>query len=186
RRGYAPALPEGGLEPRPRRARSHRLELRQGLRRRQRDAERDRRGAGLRRQRLRARVPRREADAGREGAPDLRGNEPDPAHRDRPAAPQRMMDSPPSSELRRSPPSLRGAQILRALPTLVRDPAAFLASARAIHGDVYTVDLGVGRALLLNQPRHAQHVLVDKAENYKKAGPLLSSLRALAGNGLWV
>ena len=78
-RGDAPALSEGGVEPRQRRPRSHRLELRQGVRRRQRDADRDRRRAGLRRQRLREGVPGREADARREGAPDLRGHEPDPA-----------------------------------------------------------------------------------------------------------
>ena len=42
---------------------------------------------GLRRQRLREGVPGREADARRQGAPDLRGHEPDPAHRHRQAAP---------------------------------------------------------------------------------------------------
>jgi acyl-CoA dehydrogenase len=50
-------------------------------------ADRGRRRPGLRRQRLREGVPRREADARRQGAPDLRGHEPDPARSSSPSWP---------------------------------------------------------------------------------------------------
>ena len=46
----------------------------------------DRRGPDLRRQRLYEGVPGREADARRQADADLRGDEPDPARRDRPRA----------------------------------------------------------------------------------------------------
>ena len=51
---------------------------------RRRDGGHDRRRAGARRLRLHAGVPGRADDARREGDPDLRGHEPDPASRDRP------------------------------------------------------------------------------------------------------
>ena len=54
--------------------RQHRLELRQGLRRRRGDAGRHRRRADLRRLRLHQGVPGREADARRQAAADLRGH----------------------------------------------------------------------------------------------------------------
>ena len=55
----------------------------------------DRRGAGLRRQRLHPRVPGREADAGRQADADLRGHQPDPAPGDRAGAAQGVGGAPP-------------------------------------------------------------------------------------------
>jgi cytochrome P450 len=58
--------------------------------------------------------------------------------------------------------------------------------ARARHGDIYTLDLGLTEVVVLNHPRHIQHVFIDNARNYHKGGGLWDSLRKVAGNGLTV
>ena len=75
--------------------------LREGVRRRRGDEHHDRRRAGPGRRRDHARPPRREVDAGREGAPDRRGNVGDPAARDRPV-PAQLSRSYPQAAMRRS------------------------------------------------------------------------------------
>jgi cytochrome P450 len=82
------------------------------------------------------------------------------------------------------PPRARALPLIGSLPSLIRDPIAFVEEARATHGDVYRVDLGVLEAILLNHPRHAQHVLRDHAANYTKGGPLWDSIRTLLGDSL--
>jgi cytochrome P450 len=71
-----------------------------------------------------------------------------------------------------------------ALPSLAGDPLGYLLSARARYGDIYTLDLGLTRAIMLNHPRHAQHVLRDNARGYGKGGPIWDSIRCIVGNGL--
>lgn len=71
-----------------------------------------------------------------------------------------------------------------ALPHIVRDTLGFLKSTRARVGDLYTLDLGLVKAVVLNHPHHAQRVLIDRAVNYTKGGPLWASIRTLLGNGL--
>src|SRR6266545_1013948 len=84
------------------------------------------------------------------------------------------------------PPRTPGLPLLGALPALLRRPFDFLRDAQACHGDIYTLDLGVTGAIVLNHPRHIQHVLVDNAKNYYKGGGLWDGVRAVSGNGLVV
>jgi cytochrome P450 len=49
-----------------------------------------------------------------------------------------------------------------------------------------TLDLEMTEAIVLNHPRHIQHVLVDNAKNYYKGGGLWDGVRAVSGNGLVV
>jgi len=51
-------------------------------------------------------------------------------------------------------------------------------------GDLFELDAGTQTVVLLNHPRHAQHVLVDRAHNYVKQGSFWSSVRSLIGLGL--
>ena len=86
RGGARPPLP---LRPDDRRRRRRRradeaLGDDEALLHRHRDGRHDRRRPGARRLRLHAGVPGRADDARRQGDPDLRGHEPDPAARDRP------------------------------------------------------------------------------------------------------
>ena len=71
-----------------------------------------------------------------------------------------------------------------ALPSLLRDPAGFITSARARYGDIYTLDLGATQCILLNHPRHVHRVLRENARNYTKGGPVWGFLRMFTGNGL--
>ena len=81
-------------------------------------------------------------------------------------------------------PSATGWPLVGVLPQIVRDPLAFVMDAHREYGDIYHLNLGITKIVMLNHPRHAQHVLIDNARNYTKAGPIWDSLRTLLGNGL--
>lgn len=83
-----------------------------------------------------------------------------------------------------TPPRAHRVPILGPIVGLARHPLRFLEQARERYGDIYTLDLGVAKVTMLNDPRHIQHVLVDHAANYRKGGQLWDSIRALLGNGL--
>lgn len=76
--------------------------------------------------------------------------------------------------------------LLGALPALLTNPIAMFEAAHKRHGDIYRLHLGPMQPVVLNHPRHAQHVLRDHAANYRKGGAMWETLRALLGNGLVV
>jgi cytochrome P450 len=76
--------------------------------------------------------------------------------------------------------------LVGALPAFLRQPFDFLLDARARYGDIYTLDLGPARLIVLNHPRHMQHVFVDHAQNYRKGGGFWDAGREVVGNGLVV
>lgn len=81
-------------------------------------------------------------------------------------------------------PRATGWPLIGELPALAGNPLGYLAQAQTTYGDIYQLNLGVTELMVLNHPRHAQHVLVDNARNYRKGGPIWDSLRTLLGNGL--
>lgn len=85
-----------------------------------------------------------------------------------------------------SPVQTRKLPLVRAYTglQLVRDPLQFLKAQRAQKGDIYTLDLGLLKLVMLHHPDQVQRVLIDKAPNYSKAGPMWDSIRTLLGNGL--
>jgi cytochrome P450 len=91
-----------------------------------------------------------------------------------------------TSALRPLPPRTPGLPLIGALPAFLSRPFDFLLDARARYGDIYTLDLGVTQAIVLNHPRQIQHVFVDNAKNYYKGGGLWEGVRAVSGNGLVV
>lgn len=84
----------------------------------------------------------------------------------------------------RLPPSVPGLPLVGNLPRLMTQRLDFLQQARRQVGDAFLLDLGLGKAVVLCHPRHAQHVLVDRARNYTKGGAMWESLRTFLGNGL--
>jgi cytochrome P450 len=84
------------------------------------------------------------------------------------------------------PPQTQGLPLIGSLPAFLRQPFAFLLAARQRHGDIYTLNLGFLRWVILNHPRHAEHVLRDNSQNYSKNGPLWEMVRTMLGNGLVV
>lgn len=84
------------------------------------------------------------------------------------------------------PPRTPGLPLLGTLPALLRQPFDFFRAAQARHGDLYTLDLGLTEVVVLNHPRHFQHVFVDNAKNYYKGGGLWDGVRKVTGNGLAV
>jgi cytochrome P450 len=98
------------------------------------------------------------------------------------AAPARSTIDRPAS--RRAPPVVGAGAILGSLASVRHGPLDFLLEQRARQGDVYVLDLGVSRMILLNHPRHAQHVYRDHHARYGKAGPFWDLTRTLFGDGL--
>src|SRR5262245_34709709 len=96
------------------------------------------------------------------------------------------MNSTFATAARPLPPSTSGLPLLGVLPAFLRRPFDFLLEARARYGDIYTLDLGVTKAIILNHPRHIQHVFIDNARNYYKGGGLWEAARKVSGNGLAV
>lgn len=82
------------------------------------------------------------------------------------------------------PPRVPGLPLVGNLPRLLIQRLDFLEQARRQAGDIFLLDVGLGKTTALCHPRHAQHVLVDHARNYSKGGPFWASLRAFLGNGL--
>lgn len=83
-----------------------------------------------------------------------------------------------------APPQTRGIPLVGSLPALLMDPFRYLLDAQARYGDIYTLDLGVTKVVVVNHPRHVQHVFVDRVDNYNKGGGFWDAVRTLLGNGL--
>ena len=99
-----------------------------------------------------------------------------------------MIDQPLGDTLSRStlpaPPKTRGLPLVGSLPALVRRSFDFLLAARARYGDIYTLDLGLFKLVMLNHPRHVEHVLVHNNRNYLRSGATYEATRTFLGNGL--
>lgn len=94
--------------------------------------------------------------------------------------------TPISTAARQPIPLTKGWPLVGSLPALLKDPFGFFMQARETYGDMYWLNLGLSRALVLNHPQHAQHTLRDQAHNYRKGGPMWDAIRTLLGNGLVV
>jgi cytochrome P450 len=94
------------------------------------------------------------------------------------------MTAPCSRPTDRDVPQPKGLPLVGHLPALLRGSFDFFVRTRETAGDIYTLNLGFTRLVVLNHPRQAQHLLVDNARNYTKSGWLWDRLRAAFGNGL--
>lgn len=94
--------------------------------------------------------------------------------------------SAPTSTSPRTAPLVRGAPLLGPLPGLLRGRFDYLEATRRRVGDIFALDLPGGRPIVLCHPTHAQHVLRDRANNYRKGGGFWEVLRVLLGDGIIV
>ncbi len=83
-------------------------------------------------------------------------------------------------------PTTKGLPLVGSLPSLLKDPFNFVADSRRDLGDLYWLNLGLSKVVILNHPRHAQYIMRDNARNYRKGGPMWDAVRSLLGNGLVV
>ena len=81
-------------------------------------------------------------------------------------------------------PTVRGLPMVGSLPQLLRNPFHFVEQTRATYGDIYKLHLGPTEMVVLNHPRHAQYILRDNVQNYRKGGAIWRFVQALIGNGL--
>lgn len=86
----------------------------------------------------------------------------------------------------KSIPLTKGLPLVGSLPELIKNPFGYLKQARNTYGDIYNLNLGVSKMLMLNSPRQMQHIFVDNVQNYRKGGAMWDAIRALLGNGLVV
>jgi len=83
-------------------------------------------------------------------------------------------------------PVTKGLPLVGSLPQLLKNPFGFLKEARATYGDIYELNAGVSKILMLNSPRQMQHIFVDNVQNYRKGGGMWDAIRVMLGNGLVV
>jgi cytochrome P450 len=86
----------------------------------------------------------------------------------------------------RTPQDSHNIPLFGPLFGLMRDPLAFLRANQARHGDVYALNMGVTKIIMVNSPDHIQHTMVDSASNYTKAGAMWDSARRMMGEGMVV
>ena len=91
-----------------------------------------------------------------------------------------------SALTRPMPPRTRGLPLVGALPAFLRAPFDFFLAARERYGDIYTLDLGFMRWVIVNHPQQAEYILRENSQNYRKGGGLWDMVRTLLGNGLVV
>jgi cytochrome P450 len=60
----------------------------------------------------------------------------------------------------------------------------FLLHTCSRYGDIYRLDFGFKQAIILNHPRHAQHMLRDRNANCVKGGDMTTPLRSVVGQGV--
>jgi cytochrome P450 len=101
-----------------------------------------------------------------------------------------MLDTYPQTISRnnqpKSIPLTKGLPLVGSLPQLIKNPFGYLQQARETYGDLYNLNLGLSKMLILNNPRQMQHVFVDNVQNYRKGGAMWDAIRAMLGNGLVV
>ena len=86
----------------------------------------------------------------------------------------------------KSIPLSKGLPLVGSLPELLKNPFGYFKQARNTYGDIYNLNLGVSKMLMLNSPRQMQHIFVDNVQNYRKGGAMWDAIRAMLGNGLVV
>jgi len=82
---------------------------------------------------------------------------------------------------------LRTVPLRQILPGMLRDPArALIDVGNRTQGSLVRINLGSFRPYLVTHPRHVQHVLRDRAENYERAGDGLfwRPVKRLFGEGI--
>lgn len=101
-----------------------------------------------------------------------------------------MLDTYPQTISQRDQPKriplTKGLPLVGSLPQLIKNPFGYLKQARQAYGDLYNLNLGISKMLILNHPRQMQHVFVDNVQNYRKGGAMWDAIRAMLGNGLVV
>ena len=50
-------------------------------------------------------------------------------------------------------PLTKGLPLVGSLPQMIKNPFGFLIQARETYGDIYNLNLGISRMLILNNPR---------------------------------
>ncbi len=101
-----------------------------------------------------------------------------------------MLDTYPQSIVQPAQPKriplTKGIPLVGSLPQIIKNPFGFLMQARDTYGDIYNLNLGISKMLILNNPRQLQHIMVDNVQNYRKGGGMWDAVRAMLGNGLVV
>lgn len=85
------------------------------------------------------------------------------------------------------PPRLEGEPIVGVLPRIRREGHRFWLDARERLGDVFSMKLGPTEVTVLCHPRHAHHVFVTHAGNYRDKGGnagFRAAIRGLTNDGL--
>ncbi|WP_347403662.1 cytochrome P450 [Solwaraspora sp. WMMD792] len=98
--------------------------------------------------------------------------------------PRRVDADPAARSSSRPVPRLGLRENLVGMQAMRRDQLAFLQEAVRNHGDIFRIRLGGMPMVVITNPEHIHHVLVDKHANYDKENFLWRTVRAVLREGL--
>ncbi|KAA3663672.1 MAG: cytochrome P450 [Chloroflexi bacterium] len=75
-------------------------------------------------------------------------------------------------------------EVVKKLPSIMRDPLAYLMETAVLHGDNISFNLPDEKARFINHPDLIQYVLQTNNRNYNKRTPQFDTFKIVAGNGL--
>ncbi len=85
-----------------------------------------------------------------------------------------------------SPPQIQAWKHPHQLYRMQKNFPNVLIDLQNMHGDIFLLNLGVRRVLVLSHPEYARHVLIKRADNYTKQGQLRTPLRTVVDDGIVV
>ena len=86
----------------------------------------------------------------------------------------------------RLPPGPQGYPLVGNIPSLVRDPLAYLSEVGRQYSDVARLSLGSTDVFLLNHPDHIHRALREESDKYVRSGGMWEVLSLLFGKGIAV
>lgn len=91
----------------------------------------------------------------------------------------------PSISIKQMPPGPKGYPLIGVIPSMLKkNPLDYFMACQANYGDIFTLDFGLLKAVVLCSPHHAQYILRDEPQKYDKGGSFWNSMRSIMGNGL--
>ena len=83
-----------------------------------------------------------------------------------------------------APPRVKGLPLIGSLLPFMQDPLPLVRDLQAQYGDIFALNLGLTKAVIVTSPDYAQHILRDNSAAYRKSGPIWEAVRSMVGNGL--
>ena len=82
------------------------------------------------------------------------------------------------------PPATKGYPLIGSFPNILNDMVGYLLECHKTFGDIFSLDLGLTKAIMVCHPDYVQYVLRDNFRNFDKSGSFWKASRVITGEGL--